>query len=162
MDTLLILGGNLGDRFRYMNEAKALIAAHMGTIKLTSSFYETEPWGFEHEQLFLNQAVLIETDLLPHALLEQIKAIELGLGRIRDKERYSARTIDIDILFYDNLIQDNAELIIPHPRIASRRFVLEPLAEIVPELIHPIYHKTVKQLLLECDDSCKVRRLKII
>lgn len=159
--TFLILGGNLGDRYSYMDKAKALIAERLGNIILASSFYETEPWGFSHEQLFLNQVIRIETSLLPSKLLDNIKEIEMSLGRMRDKDRYSARTIDVDILFYDDLIIASPDLIIPHPRIASRRFVLEPLAEIAPELIHPVYHKTIGQLLETCEDTCNVRKLEL-
>jgi 2-amino-4-hydroxy-6-hydroxymethyldihydropteridine diphosphokinase len=155
----LMLGGNLGDRLKYLTEARFLIEKSIGRVISCSSYYETEPWGFVHENLFLNQAVELEANLHPDEILNYVKGIETTLERTRGSERYKARTIDIDILFWDDLVINTLELTIPHPEMAKRRFVLEPMAEIAPELVHPGLHKTIHQLLSECQDFCKVIKL---
>ena len=155
----LILGGNLGDRFCYMEQARVSISERIGAIRKFSSFYETEPWGFSHDQLFLNQVFEVDTKLNPFEMLECINDIELNLGRVRNKDRYSSRTIDIDILFYDDLVIVTPALTIPHPEMTKRRFVLEPLAEIASEIVHPVLKKTIRQLLLDCEDLCKVYKV---
>ena len=154
----LILGSNIGDRQACIESAKRLISADAGAILSFSDMYETEPWGFVHENLFLNQVIAVETNLNPFELLAALKKIEISLGRIRHKERYTARTIDIDILFYDDVVISTPELTIPHAEIANRRFVLEPLAELAPEFIHPLLKMAVKELLAGCDDECGVRK----
>jgi 2-amino-4-hydroxy-6-hydroxymethyldihydropteridine diphosphokinase len=155
----LIFGSNLGDKSNYIESAKKKLTQHAGTIIQQSSVYETEPWGFEHENQFLNQVVLFETELDPGSLLKEIKRIETDLGRVREKERYSARFIDIDILFYDRLIFSGEELTIPHPELANRRFVLEPLAELINDFIHPVSGISVKALLERCPDSGIVKKV---
>ncbi|HEY4786324.1 MAG TPA: 2-amino-4-hydroxy-6-hydroxymethyldihydropteridine diphosphokinase [Bacteroidales bacterium] len=162
MDTsvILILGSNLGDRFKYLQEARLHIDETIGSPIIISSIYETEPWGFTHENLFLNQVIQVNTALGPFEVLDKIQKIETKLGRERGNERYTARTIDIDILFYDDLIINTPKLTIPHIEMSGRRFVLEPLAEIVPMMVHPVYLKTVRELLTECEDRCKVRIAK--
>lgn len=155
----LILGSNLGDRTVFIESAKKMLEENTGTILQQSSVYETEPWGFEHGNQFLNQVVLFETELGPVNLLKKIKRIETDLGRVRGKERYSARFIDIDILFYDRLVFSDAELTIPHPELANRRFVLEPLAELGPDFSHPVSGFSVKKLLELCLDSGLVKKV---
>ncbi len=149
----LILGGNLGDRYAFMNAAKKSLIENAGNILSQSSVYETEPWGFEHENQFLNQVIFLETFLEPLALLKEIKKIEKNLGRIKSKERYSARVIDIDILFYDRLIITSPKLTIPHPEIPNRRFVLEPLAELDADFVHPVSGLSVRVILENCLDK---------
>ncbi len=156
----LILGSNLGDRMQYFVHAKNHLMRSVGNIMQQSSIYETEPWGFKDRNLFLNQVLLIDTELNPMALLTEIKNIETSLGRIKSNERYKARSIDIDILFYDNLVIKTSELAIPHPEIANRRFVLEPLAEINPLFKHPVLLKTCAGLLADCKDVCKVTEFR--
>ena len=156
---ILILGSNLGNRHRYLEDARRLVESYIGIVNQNSSIYETEPWGFIDENLFLNQVMEIDTILDPLGVLNEIKKIELQLGRIRANERYGARTIDIDILFYNDLIINTPELIIPHPEMIKRRFVLEPLSEIVAPRIHPVYSKSIENLLSECQDICKVARV---
>lgn len=154
--THMILGSNLGDRLGYIEQAKIQLNKIAGTIERHSYIYETEPWGFVHENFFLNQVVVIQTSVEPMALLMKIKDIETSMGRILNTERYTGRNIDIDILFYDNQVIKTKELVIPHPEIPNRRFVLEPLAEIDPLLLHPVLFMTCAQLLFICEDRCQV------
>jgi 2-amino-4-hydroxy-6-hydroxymethyldihydropteridine diphosphokinase len=150
------LGSNLGDRMEYLREAKSMIGELIGPVVTESAVYETEPWGFESDNEFLNMVLCAETDLSPSGLLGRILMIESQLGRIRSEARYSSRNIDIDILLYNSEIINETALIIPHPRMQERRFVLVPLNEIAPELKHPVLKKSIKALLEECKDNSKV------
>lgn len=153
----LILGGNIGEMPKNLANAITNLNNRCGTITVKSSVYETEPWGFFHENKFLNQVVNINTELSPIDLLKEIKSIEETMGRkSRRGSGYDARLIDIDILFYENKIFESEDLIIPHPRICERNFVLEPLSEIAGEYIHPIEKKTIRDLLHECKDNLVV------
>jgi 2-amino-4-hydroxy-6-hydroxymethyldihydropteridine diphosphokinase len=153
------LGTNLGDRKRNLREAIEQIEEHIGSVLKSSSVYETKPWGFDAENDFLNMAAEVETGLSPTELLKKIFEIESKLGRERTQDRYSSRIIDIDILFYDDLIVDQKGLKIPHRLIHERRFVLAPLCEIAPDLIHPMLKKTIIVLLEECRDRTKIIKL---
>jgi 2-amino-4-hydroxy-6-hydroxymethyldihydropteridine diphosphokinase len=155
----LLLGGNTGDRVKYLDMARNEIARHIGKPEAVSSLYETEPWGFDTANLFLNQLVIADTNLDPASALEKILKIELQLKRERKEKQYSSRTIDIDILFYEDRVIAEEGLIIPHPRLHERRFALEPLAEMVPEMLHPVSGKTISRLLEECKDKLQVKRL---
>lgn len=154
----LLLGSNLGDTAANLAHALGQIASELGVIVAASSRYRTAPWGNTHQPSFLNQVVQISTPLPPHELLDGINAIESSMGRVR-RVKWDARIIDIDILFYENQIIHNAHLDIPHPGIPFRRFTLEPLAELSPQLMHPELNKTVSVLLEECQDSSGVERL---
>lgn len=155
----LLLGGNIGDKKQVFANTLKLIQADIGEIKIKSSIYETEPWGFESSDLFWNQAILVETSLNPMTVLQKIHDIESNLGRIRKKVQYTSRVIDVDLLFYDDLILQTSTLEIPHPRMSERRFVLEPLAEIAEDWEHPKLRKTIQQLLNECSDQLRVNKL---
>lgn len=153
----LLLGGNIDDRLFYINKAKEFINIEIGNIIKESGIYETEPWGFKSEQYFLNQVIFIETKLSPQKLLETINIIEQKLERKRTQNQYSSRTIDIDILFYDNLVINEKNLIIPHPKLQNRKFTLIPLNEINPVFNHPVLNKSIADLLKECTDKSVVK-----
>lgn len=156
----LLIGSNRGEKKILIEKAQERLGMLSVKPVLFSSFYESEPWGFESDEWFLNKAVLLETEQSPESLLRQILNIEKDLGRIRgaQKEEYESREIDIDILLYDNLVIDSEFLTIPHPRMHLRKFVLEPLMEINPEIIHPVLFKSVRDLYLNCPDNSAVRR----
>ena len=154
----LSIGTNLGQRDENLKQAVKMIGAEAGFIQTLSSVYETEPWKMTTSNLFLNMAIKIETALNPHTLLEKLLGIENKMGRCRENLAYSSRIIDIDILFFNDFIINDKNLVIPHPLIANRRFVLEPLTEIVPQFIHTSLEKSIKSLLESCTDNCVVRK----
>jgi len=149
-EVYLGLGTNLGDKENNLNLAMDEIRKRVGEITSLSAFYATEPWGFDSQNSFLNAVCKAHTTLSPLEVLSTTQAIEKDLGRIRKSVggQYSDRPIDIDILLYDNLIIDTPQLSIPHPLMHKRLFVMEPLTEIAPELVHPVLKQTMKELLL--------------
>ena len=154
-----LLGGNLGDKQWVFAEAWARLSQQVGTITNQSAIYETEPWGFESDDIFWNQVLEISTALSPEEVLQQTQQIEHELGRIRKAAQYDSRIIDIDILFYGDHIIQTENLIVPHPRIQERKFALVPLCEIAAELVHPVLQKSIQQLLEECTDPLKVEKV---
>jgi 2-amino-4-hydroxy-6-hydroxymethyldihydropteridine diphosphokinase len=152
----ILLGGNLGDKQKVFSEARVRLNQQVGSITNQSAIYETEPWGFESDDIFWNQVLEISTSFSPEEVLQQTQQIERELGRIRKTNQYDSRTIDIDILFYGDQIIQTENLIVPHPRIQERKFALVPLCEIASELIHPVFLKCIQQLLDECTDPLKV------
>jgi 2-amino-4-hydroxy-6-hydroxymethyldihydropteridine diphosphokinase len=154
------LGSNLGNREEIMKEALKMIGETTGKIVSSSSVYETEPWGFESDNDFLNMVLSVESDLSPSGILGRILMIESQLGRIRCEDQNSSRNIDIDILLYNNEIVNESALKIPHPRMHERRFVLVPLCEIAPEFIHPVLKKSVRSILKSCKDTSEVNLFK--
>ena len=157
---VLLLGGNIGDRYFYLSKAKEFISKRLGTLRKASSIYETEAWGFDSNDKFLNQVLVVQTNLSPHELLDKTQKIEQLLGRVRNINQmgYSSRVIDIDILFYDSEIIETPNLQIPHLQLHHRKFALIPLAEIIPFWIHPILGETVENLAINCKDKGIVRK----
>ncbi|MBR5695908.1 MAG: 2-amino-4-hydroxy-6-hydroxymethyldihydropteridine diphosphokinase [Paludibacteraceae bacterium] len=143
------LGTNIGDKKKNITDATIIIGSVMGNLRILSSLYETEPWGYESPNTFLNAVIQIETEIEPQKCLDIAKAIEREMGRVHTKEGYEDRIIDVDILFYDDIIYHGDNLTIPHPLIEKRDFVLRPMAEIAPDFRHPISGKTMKNLLHE-------------
>lgn len=156
----LSLGSSLGNREHYLKNALFFINLELGEIVKQSAFYQTEPWGFSDRNLFLNQVILINTFLTPLELLTEINKIETKLERTRNSDNYEARTIDIDILYYENEFFNSEKLQIPHKHLHNRKFVLQPLNEIAPDFIHPTLKKTTNQLLLNCIDNLEVVKYK--
>jgi len=156
MNAFLGIGTNLGDREVNLQEVLVRIEESIGEILAVSSVYETEPWGFESKDWFLNMILYIRTDLKPSGLLGRLLIIEALMGRVRDEKDYKSRIIDIDILLYENETISEPGLTIPHPRLHKRRFVLVPLCEINPDGIHPVLKKSFASLLNECQDKSKV------
>jgi len=146
------LGGNLGDRLKNFTEAKKLIQLIDCKIIQQSSVFETPPWGFSADQNFYNQIIVVDTNLSADILLIELQKIEKNLGRIRGAANYESRTIDLDILFFNAEILAENNLIIPHPRLHLRKFVLVPMCEIAPDFVHPLLNLTMYQLLLKCTD----------
>jgi len=155
----VLLGGNLGDKQKVFTETRARLSKVVGNITAQSAVYETEPWGFESSDLFWNQVLEISTSLSPEEVLWQTQQTELELGRIRKHNQYDSRIIDIDILFYGDQVINQRNLVIPHPRIHERKFALIPLCEIAPDLVHPGFQKSIKELLDECTDQLNVRKI---
>lgn len=153
----ILLGGNVGNRKHFISKAKKYIQAKTGNIVLESSIYKTAAWGNTKQQSFLNQVILLHTPLSPDDLMDELLAIEIQLGRVRTTKN-APRTIDLDILFYDQLVYRSKKVILPHPLVQERRFVLIPLTELSPRKKHPVYQKTVTALLKECPDTLSVEK----
>lgn len=152
----LSTGSNQGDRLMLLVEAAKYINKMVGRVEQFSQVVESEPWGFEAETTFYNQVLVVETALKPHEVLEQVLKIEQTLGRKRTGKGYSSRTIDIDILFSDADQINEPDLVVPHPELHKRRFVLLPLADLAPGLIHPVLKVTVTELLERLHDESRI------
>lgn len=156
----VILGSNSGDKRETIEKAVTMLSGKAGRMVRASSYYETEPWGFECTELFLNRVVQFDTSLSPEEFLGICLETEKQLGRTRPANvRYASRTIDIDILFFGDEVISTEALTVPHPRMALRNFVLVPLNEVMPDFIHPLLHKKISGLLKECPDTMTVKRL---
>lgn len=156
LECILHLGSNVGDKAYHIELAEILISRRIGMIMVQSKVYETDPWGDTNQENFLNKAVSILTTKSPDEVLKAIKNIERKMGRVYTK-KWGPRIIDIDILFYGEEIIKNHNLIIPHPQITNRNFVLIPLIDICPDFVHPVLKKTIRELSEECTDEGVVR-----
>ncbi|MBB2149201.1 2-amino-4-hydroxy-6-hydroxymethyldihydropteridine diphosphokinase [Pedobacter gandavensis] len=155
----LLLGSNLGDREELLNDAVLQIGNKVGEVFAQSSLYETAAWGKTDQPSFINMALGLKTKLSPLEVLNAVLAIEAELGRVR-KEKWGARLIDIDVMFYaDEIVDMGAELQIPHPQMQYRNFVLVPLAEIAGGLIHPVIGKRVSEILAILEDNLTVTKI---
>lgn len=155
----LLTGGNRGNRKENLATAYTYIGQQCGNITNASSLYETAAWGKADQPSFLNQSLEIQTRLTSRQLLKKILNIEKQMGRVRE-EKYGPRLIDIDILLFNEEVHNQPRLKIPHPELQNRRFVLVPLAEIAPKIIHPVLKKTIIELLAVCPDILEVSRIK--
>ncbi len=159
--SLILIGSNQGQRELTISQSIKMLAERCGEVFLLSSLYETEPWGFIAEQNFLNQVVALDTEMNPYDLLRELLMIEKELGRKRhDVEGYESRPIDLDILYYDDMIINDDDLILPHPRLHKRRFALMPLCDIAADFIHPVFKRSNRELLNECEDISEVKLYK--
>jgi 2-amino-4-hydroxy-6-hydroxymethyldihydropteridine diphosphokinase len=158
IDVFLLFGSNLGNRHLFLNQAIERIERDISPVMKVSSVYETQSWGKTGEPDYLNQVIMLQTDLPAWAILQKILNIENILGRRRE-EKWGSRTIDIDILFYGEEIVNEPGLHIPHPELHKRRFTLAPLAEIAPKFIHPVLNKNILQIKSELKDNLIVKKL---
>ncbi len=154
-NVFLLTGGNMGDRLQNLETALEEITKQIGVVIKKSSIYETAPWGIANQPAFLNQVLLVQSLLSPQDILKSILKIETKMGRKRN-EKFGPRIIDIDLLFYNDVILESPDLVIPHPEIANRRFVLIPLAEISENFKHPFLKQKISQILVNCTDNLKV------
>lgn len=150
------IGTNLGDKERNIQQAIRLIQDETGTVKTVSSMYRSKPWGFESDNDFLNAVIEVDSSLLPTDLLLKTQEIEQRIGRsVKSTNGYTDRIIDLDILFYDDLMIDTPQLKIPHPLIVERDFVIIPLCEIAPGFIHPVLKKSIRELRDSAGFECE-------
>lgn len=154
----LSLGSNLGEKETMLETAIDQLTKRAGEIIARSDIYETEPWGVAGQPVYLNQVISMNTRLTPHGLLNMVRIIERQMGRIRNRKSFQPRPIDIDILFYEQLVLQSRRLTIPHPLMHRRAFVLVPLMEIAPEMMHPLLERSIKDLYAENQDPLAVSR----
>ena len=157
----LLFGSNLGDKDEIFAKACLLINNRCGRVVEISAAYESEPWGFEAEEWFLNRVIVMETELGPEELLRHLLDIEAELGRVRhpDIQGYTSRTADLDILYYGSHVIRSERLTVPHPRLHLRRFALLPMCEVAPDWVHPLLNMTQTELLQCCPDNSIVREI---
>jgi 2-amino-4-hydroxy-6-hydroxymethyldihydropteridine diphosphokinase len=149
---VLSLGSNLGNRYAYLQQAIVAINEAFDTVSLVAQFYETPPWGDTSQSRFINTAVLLETTLSPERCIALLQKIEITLGRTKTR-KWGPRSIDIDILFYENEILLHEDLVIPHPHLQNRAFVLAPLSDLIPTYRHPLLEKTMTELLMGLNNN---------
>ena len=159
---ILHTGSNLGDRHLNLEIALRQISGRIGPILKTSSIYQTQAWGIREQPDFLNQAMIAETHLPPHAVLREVLQIEQSMGRRRTSKKWLSRLIDIDLIFYEQEIINTSDLTVPHPFMHERNFVLAPLFEINPQKIHPVLNKSVKELLEQSADPLLVEAVEMV
>ena len=157
----LCLGGNLGDRESSIKTAISKIGQEAGNVSSVSKIYETEAWGVTNQNAYLNLCIELKTELDPESLISALLKIEHDLGRERNLyHTYEPRIIDIDVLFYNDMVLEFNHLTVPHPRLHLRKFVLIPLNDVASSFMHPVFRKTVSELLEECPDNSEVKLFK--
>jgi 2-amino-4-hydroxy-6-hydroxymethyldihydropteridine diphosphokinase len=161
LDLYLGIGGNLGNRLENIGKVIELISDRIAVPEKVSPIYLSEPWGFNHAKYFTNAMLKIDTDLTPTKLLQIILDIESELKRVRSQSGYEGRTMDIDIIYYGDKKINCDNLVVPHPKSKDRLFVLLPLKDIDPNFVDPITGKTIDNMLSECSDKCRIRKIKI-
>jgi 2-amino-4-hydroxy-6-hydroxymethyldihydropteridine diphosphokinase len=155
------IGGNIGNKHDNFDKVYTFIKNELGAVTKSSSVYETSPWGFQAEDNFWNQVLIVETKFSAVELLQKINNIETRFGRKRDGRQYKSREMDIDILYFDKLVVKNETLVIPHQHLQKRLFVLVPLAEIAPDFIHPVLKLTSVEMLNVCEDKSVIKKLEL-
>ncbi len=160
-DLYLSLGSNQGNRIDNLRQAVKNIEEQIGELVASSSYYETEPWGFTDNTNFINQVIKVKSRLTADEILAISQKIEKDLGRKRLKtnQEYSSRNIDIDILFLGDIVLNDLHLTVPHKHLHKRNFVLQPMFEISPDFVHPVLKKTIQQLIKECNDDKQILKL---
>ena len=155
----ILFGSNMGDKDAIFAQACLLINNRCGQVVQVSAAYESEPWGFEADEWFLNRVIVVDTELAPDDLMQHLLDIERELGRIRHPEAkgYTSRTADLDLLYYGQRVVNTERLTVPHPRLHLRRFALVPMCEVAPDWEHPVLEMTQEELLLHCPDDSVVR-----
>jgi 2-amino-4-hydroxy-6-hydroxymethyldihydropteridine diphosphokinase len=157
----LSLGSNLGNRMRNLMLARDAVQSKIGSPLKLSAVYESEAWGYTSNHSYYNCCMSVFTRLEPLDVLDTLLGIERSMGRVRTPNGYTDRSIDIDLLFYGDRILEHARLILPHPALHNRRFVLEPLAEIAPQLLHPLMGNDISELLDRCPDQTRLTPVKV-
>ena len=156
---VLLLGSNMGTGHLLFNDVISFIDERLGKLEMQSALYQSPPWGFEHENDFINQVLIMSTEKDAEEVLQSCLQMEADLGRQRTIQRYGARIIDIDILFVNDEVMHTKNLILPHPRLHLRKFTLLPLAELIPHFLHPTLQKSIQELLVACEDSSEVKKI---
>lgn len=154
----LCLGGNMGDRLANLNRTKELIKEERLNILAQSNIYETQAWGTEKSADYLNQCIKISTELDAQSLMKLLLNIEQRLGRVRTENKNQSRTVDIDMLLFNGDVIKTELLEVPHPRMHLRQFVLKPLNEIASGILHPVLHKSIHRLLMDCPDTLTAKK----
>ena len=157
---VLLLGSNLGDGQLLFQHVISMIDERLGKLEMQSALYQSPPWGFEHENNFINQVLIMNTEKDSEQVLQSCLQIEVDLGRKKRKTQgYVARIRDIDVLFLNDEVIETETLVLPHPRLHLRKFTLLPLAELIPDFVHPTLNKTIQELLVACEDNSEVRKI---
>ena len=156
-NVVLLLGTNVGDRPGNLKKALQEINIMLGQTIQQSSVYETAPWGNTEQEIFLNRVVIIQSEINAEEMMDRILRIENEMGRVRTM-KWEPRIMDIDILFFNNEIILTKNLIVPHPNLHERKFTLMPLAELMPDFVHPVLKKTIAEILLDLDDNLEVTK----
>ena len=156
---VLLLGSNLGDGQLLFQQVISLIDDRLGKLEMQSALYQSPPWGFEHENDFINQVLIMNTEKDAEQVLQSCLQIEVDLGRKRIAQGYGARTIDIDVLFVNDEVIETETLVLPHPRLHLRKFTLLPLVDLIPDFVHPTLQKSIQELLVTCEDNSEVRKI---